>query len=356
MTEPQLRLRGTLRDLPRHRLPELRERIATFLQSHASLVGAVLSNGRSMIRYITLVDEALKRVIPNTPAWNALFLSPEQQYDNSRLHLRKAETRYIYVYGIERRDCCCVHAMHDADTGEFMGFSMLSSPDASKLAWILPSLTNIHDALAYLRANAFPIPIETMCTASILPVVVVNPAEIEFKERDVLRMPVYDALIQRVVRYMQGGPTRALRPVSSSYQSRLDERMHRLRDNTQSLRRVITVMPSGRHFIPSIETDDLRFGFSRGRNITDVSSLSSDEETPLLVQMLDEPHTTQLASLPIPGLCSVCATPTHGLRHCGACKQGCYCSRECQAADWPRHKRLFHYSSASVRPAPEARA
>jgi hypothetical protein len=41
------------------------------------------------------------------------------------------------------------------------------------------------------------------------------------------------------------------------------------------------------------------------------------------------------------GKCHHCGkTPAPGtkLQACGRCKQGCYCNRDCQAADWPEHK------------------
>ena len=41
------------------------------------------------------------------------------------------------------------------------------------------------------------------------------------------------------------------------------------------------------------------------------------------------------------GLCHHCrASPAAGskLQACGRCKKGCYCNRDCQAADWPEHK------------------
>jgi hypothetical protein len=62
----------------------------------------------------------------------------------------------------------------------------------------------------------------------------------------------------------------------------------------------------------------------------------------------DERYASILASysnqrIEIPFLCTVCGQPALGARHCGACKKGCYCSRECQVSDWPRHKRRFHH-------------
>ena len=41
------------------------------------------------------------------------------------------------------------------------------------------------------------------------------------------------------------------------------------------------------------------------------------------------------------GMCHHCsASPAPGskLQACSRCKKGCYCNRDCQAADWPEHK------------------
>jgi len=40
--------------------------------------------------------------------------------------------------------------------------------------------------------------------------------------------------------------------------------------------------------------------------------------------------------------CKSCSKPEHGdiiLKRCSQCKEKLYCSRECQAADWPSHKK-----------------
>ena len=38
-------------------------------------------------------------------------------------------------------------------------------------------------------------------------------------------------------------------------------------------------------------------------------------------------------------LCAGCNQQAVGLRRCARCQKVAYCSRECQAAHWPQHKR-----------------
>lgn len=43
---------------------------------------------------------------------------------------------------------------------------------------------------------------------------------------------------------------------------------------------------------------------------------------------------------PISRVCAVCDIPVEQRLKCGKCKKVCYCSKECQAQDWPEHKQV----------------
>jgi hypothetical protein len=201
-----------------------------------------------------------------------------------------------------------------------------------------------HTRFACEAAEAVLLP--TMRAVEWQPIRIINTGVHEVNTHDIVRSGAFDAIICDLMRVFESmasdepmqnqtlniicvdneddEPTR-----QEDASMRASALLMHIAQTPDDLRRQISLTPDG--FVPSLGTTGGAVLFTHSPRKFSIMLYDDGDE-----------RKQELADLgcaqPLPGLCEVCAKPTRGRRHCAACKHGYYCSRECQAADWARHK------------------